>query len=415
MNQELMKLQLDERIRPLGPWTEDTALYHCVHTIQSTGNLNSYVIVSLPEHDIQKIIELAIEAGMRIEKCVPHVASIAALMGRLTKEPVMACIFNNTYLEILVAQKGIPYYSQISPLDDELFDVELIHQAILHVRQIIDSKFNKTVKKTLFFNAKDIPLPDHFLKEEVWRPNLDNFVKGAKADVVWKFPELIGAAFVSKDFDCLSPELKSSYLIRDINKAAVSLALGGLIILGATGNYLSVQKDKVQVKYEQLTTTIKKRKEEVLAKLPEKEEIKNFKQIVRVINEVAKEPSLDTLLYSIAASVPEKVIIDQLHVKRSEIQQTDTKEEIPPPEAFSGENISPDLNQQETNNFFQRPLVVTLKFLTKGDFQQVKTRLEKTVDLLGNKFQVDHIRIEYKEETGEGHLACQFEISGERG
>jgi len=412
---EMLNVQLDERIRPLAPWPEDIPVHYCVHLIERSGRFNSYIVISLPERDIQKTVKPIAETGFRIQQCVPHVAAIAAFTGRLTDDPVLACIFDGSYLEILFAEKGLPYYSQISPLDDEILDFDLMGQAIFNVRQIIDSRFNKSVKKTLFFSKKEMALPDSIGEEEIWRPDLASLLETDHPDIAWKFPELLGAPYVSKDFDCLPSDFKTSYLIQDINRVAASLAFGGLVILGATGVYLSGQKAKVMADYQQLNSMVNSRKEKVLAQLPDEQDVRNIAEVIRVIKAVSKEPPLDSLLYSIALSVPERVVIDELKINRAETEQAEVGPGLPPPDAFTGGAQAVQHSEKNADVFFDKPLVMTLKLVTKGEFQQVKTRLEKAVDLLAMRFNVGHIKMEYREEISQGELACQLEVYGDKG
>ncbi len=412
MKQELLMLQIDERVRPVGPWAEDTILHHCTYLLDKDSSLNSFVIISLPETDIRNVLSSLTGTGLRINRCVTHVAAVAALAGQLTDEPIISCILDKSYLEILVTEKGIPYYSQISPIDDQLVDFDIIAQAVFNVRQIIDSRFNKSVKKTLIFSKEKLDIPDKLGEEKIWRPDFD-FVSGGNHDIVWRFPQLIGALFVPKSFDCLPEDLRFSYLIQDINKVAVFVALSGVAILGASGLYLSNQHVKVLADFQQLDSSVENRKTELIKKMPGRDEASSVAHVLKVINSVSKEPPLDALLYSLALSVPEDVIIDEIKIDRKPDQNMQSPAEAPSPEMLSQESASQLEGHEADKAFFDMPLTVWLRFLTSGDFQQVKTRLEKTVDLLGAKFEVSNIKMEYKEDTGQGQLSCRLEILGE--
>ena len=410
LKEDILQLQAEERIRNLGPWNEDTPLSHCIHLREKGSSLNSYTIISLPQSDIEQNLKAAQEANIRITRCLPHVASISALTGRLTNEPVMVCFLAMGYLEILVAEKGIPYYSQISPIDLELgMDLDLLSQAIFSVRQIISARYNKEVQKVLFLSKEEGPLPDKIGEEEVWQPQLKDLVGEDDEAFFWKYPELIGAPFVSEDFDCLPKQLKTTYLIQDLNKAVAGVAAAGLVLLGASSFFLVNERSKALSRYNRLYSATLAKKAQVDTRMPRADELKKLTLLARVWDSVRKEGPIDRLLYAIASHIPENVVIQEMSVKREggENRRQETQE-IPPPEHF----VSPQSPGMESDSgdkaFYQRPLVVHLELYTKGQFQEVKTRLQRAVNLLGRKFAVSNVTMKYQEDQDRGYLHCDL-------
>ena len=236
VKEEILRLQIEERIRPLGPWEENIPLHHCIRLITKGNTLGTYAIISLPQNDIERHIAAAQESKIRIRRCIPHVASISALSGRLTKEPVICCFIVSDYMEILVSEKGIPCYSQISPIDQETgIDFDVLAQSIFNVRQIFSSRFNKNIEKLLFFSKEATNIPEKIGDEAVWKPNLDDFIIKGDKGLFWRYPELVGAPFVPDDFDCLPKDLKRAHQLQDINKRVASAALAASLALGFSG------------------------------------------------------------------------------------------------------------------------------------------------------------------------------------
>ncbi len=410
LKKDILQLQAEERIRNLGPWNEDTPLSHCIHLREKGSSLNSYTIISLPQSDIEQNLNAAQDANIRITRCVPHVASISALTGRLTHEPVMACFLAMGYLEILVSEKGIPYYSQISPIDPELgLDLDLLSQAIFSVRQIISARYNKEVQKVLFLSKEEGPLPDKIGEEEVWQPQLKDLVGEDDEAFFWKYPELIGAPFVSKDFDCLPKQLKTTYLNQDLNKAVAGVSAAGLILLGASSFFLVNERSKALSRYNRLYSATLAKKAHVDTRRPRADELQKLTQIARVWESVRKEGPIDKLLYAIASHIPENVVIQEMSVKRKGDEGGhEETQEIPPPEHFVSPK-SPGMESDSSDKaFYQRPLVVHLELYTQGEFQEVKTRLQRAVNLLGRKFAVSNVTMKYQEDQDRGYLHCDL-------
>ncbi len=419
MKREILELQVEERIRPLGPWPEDISLFHCMHLLNTGSTTNSYVIVSLPEQDISTYIEQVQDEGVRLNLCVPHIVSISALTGQLTEEPVMACFLANGYLEILVAEGGFPLYSQISPLDDKGYmDEDLLAQAIFNVRQIIGAKYNKNIRRLLYFDKKNTNLPESIGEDKVWYPEPGFLANPQQRKLVWKHPELIGTLFVHKDFNCIPLSLKTSYIIQDINKAAAAFSLAGILILGGSGLFLSAEHAKAQARYRNLFTKLQMQKEQIASRMPSRTEIKNVSQIAAVLQELAGEPSIDALLYQLAKDIPEGVLIETLKAERVPTQKAQLQggeEEVPPPDKFTEPLPIPESSvEKKENDFFKNPLVVHLRLLTLGDFQLVKKRLENAADMLARDFDMTNVRFGYVEKKNSGHLECDLTISGNR-
>lgn len=411
---DILDLQIEERIRPLGPWTEDIDLSHCVHLQEKGGSRNSYIIISLPGQDIQKSLTPLTGSGIRVKRCIPHVAAIAALSGRLTDEPVISCFLAGGYLEIIASEKGIPYYSQISPQDnEEVPDFEMIAQAIFNVRQIMDSRFNKSVKKLLFFSRNRIALPEFIGQDKIWFPELDHLILKGQKDLVWQYPELAGAPFVNEDFNCLPSNLKSACFVQDINRSAAAFAAAGTLVLAVAGAFLDQDHARALAGYEKIYAQVKAQKEAIVPRIPNPEETANFSTLLKVWEHIATEPSIDSVLYIIARQLPENVVIRKLDAKRTgkvKAGPPEAGQGLPPPEKFISGEAAPTSREPDHQAFYERPLLLNLQLFTTGSFQEVKTRLQKSVSMLGSRFDLGNIRWEYREETGQGLLICSIFI-----
>ena len=411
---------MEERIRPLGAWSEDVPLFHCIHLLKQGHSNNTYIVVSLPEQDITNQLEVLQQEEIRLDGCVPHVASIAAFTGQLTHEPVMACVLANGYLEILVAEKGVPLYSQISPLDDDgEVDLVLLEQAVLNVRQIVDAKYKKIVKKLLYFDKNEENLPENIGKIKIWYPKPKFLANREQYQLAWKHPELVGTVFVHNDFNCIPDRFKKFYFIQDANRVATAFSIAGIILLGCSGIFLSSQYDQALTKYQKLNNSIQTTKEQILRKMPSPKDIKNLREIASVLEELFREPTIDSLLYHISRNIPEGVVIEDLKAERwgatGENGQPNHPTDVPPPDAFvastnQGEAESGQLDQ----SFFRTPLVVQLLLLSQGDFQTVKVRLEEAADLLAKDFNLKNVKFSYKEDQEAGHLECELRLSESR-
>ncbi len=412
-----MKLQIDERVRPIGPWADESAIHHCVHLLEKGSSLNTFAVVSLPERDIERAISPFSDLGARVKSCIPHVAAIAALTGRLTDEPVIACFMDRGYVDIIAAEKGIPFYSQISPIDEEIGDPEIMAQAIFNVRQIINSRFNKNVKKLLLFGKKNYHMQDQLGSEKIWRPDTKKIVKEEHQDLFWLHPELVGSRFTDKDFNCVPTSLKNTYVIQDINRVAAALALCGIIVLSGSGFYLKRETTRLRARYNLLKAKVQEQDHRISKKMPDAKVLERVAGILKVKQAVSKEPSLDDLLYKISGRIPDAVAIEELKAKREELHEAKAHKasDVPPPESFTGQLPAQEKDVAQPSQFFQMPLVVSLKLTSIGTFQQVKARLEKAAQMLGNDFSLSDISLEYKEANSLGRLECRFVLRGGQG
>ncbi len=412
-----MKLQIDERVRPIGLWAEESTIHHCIHLLEKGSGLNTFTIISLPQRDIERAISPFSDLGARVKSCIPHVAAIAALTGCLTDEPLIACFMAKGYVEIIAAEKGIPFYSQISPLDEEMDDPEIMAQAIFNVRQIINSRFNKNVKKLLLFGRKSHYTPDQLGSEKIWRPDTKKILKEEHQDLFWIHPELVGTLFTDKDFNCVPSSLKKTYIIQDINRAAAAIALCGAVALSGSGFYLKQETARLRAKYNLLETKVREQDNRISKKMPDAKVIERVAKILKVKQVISQEPSIDDLLFKISERIPDAVVIEELKAKREELHNPKTNEasQVPPVESFTGQLPAQDKDVVQPSQFFQMPLVVSLKLASTGTFQQVKARLEKAAQMLGNDFYLSDINLEYQEANNLGLLTCRFVLKEGQG
>ncbi len=410
---EILELQIDEKMRLIGPWAEGTRVKHAMHLLSKGEQQNEYIILSLPENDIENVVN-QLSNDIRIKKCSVHVAAIASIVGKLTDELILSCFLANGFLEIIVSEKGIPYYSQISPLEIlPTDDLSIISQAIYNVRQIIGSKLNKSVKKTIFFTRQLDEIPRNIQNEDIWIPDVSKLVKNDNEGLFFKYPELFGAIFVSNDFDLLPKKLKQTYLFQDINKVATSIALVGSIALGISTPYLINKKNNQLITYQKLYQKVQQEKRTIQKQLPTIEQTQEINNLLSLWNNIQNEPSIVNILLDISKSIPQEVILDHINITRQAISKDiaqNSNDDININALEYGLDNSSNMENSinAKHNLLDTPLSINITFFSQGSFRDVKNNFEETTIRLGKFFDLKEVNWSYKEQEKSGILNCKI-------
>ncbi len=413
---DILELQIDERVKNVGPWADGTRLHHSLFLLSKGERQDEYIVLSTPELDIERVVDDF--SGFRIKGCFPHIAAISALVGQLTDEAVISCFLSRGLLEVIVSKDSIPYYSQISPFDiGEGLEFEVLAQTIFSVRQIIGSKLKENVKKILFFDRNFTSYPEKIGSESTWNPDLSNLIKAGDETLFYRFPDLLGTIFCDKNFDCLPASIKKKYFFNDLNKAVTTISATCSIFLALALPKLNTELKSSLENYQKVIESIRNEKLNIEKEIPSHQDTQKLQEIIGIWNEIQEEPNLSTALIDISSLLPDKVIIAHMKIEREgpKGQEDMTEEgvkEISEPDEIIAEEIN-DVGPEE-NILKDEKLIGTLKMhltlFCQGDFHKVKNKFEQTISSLKQHFRVKKIKWGYQEEKDSGLLYIEIPI-----
>ena len=412
-------------MRAIGPWPEGTMVKNALYLLSKGEQQNEYIIHSVAEKDIESVLE-KIPENIRIKKCTTHIVAISSIVGKLTNDVVMSCFLTNDLLEIIVSEEGLPYYSQISPLDTlTLDDPSIINQTILNVRQIVSSKLNKEVKKTIFFSRhiEEEKVSKLFSNDEIWKPDISHIIEEGQ-ELFFKYPEFFGTLFIPKEFNLLPKHIRQNYLFQDINKTAAAFALVGTIALGLITPYTINKKRQAQAQYEQIYKRVKREKRELQKQLPSTDKTNQINKLLDIWNNIQKEQTLSSILIKISKALPNEVVVKEIKIARETSKQTQESPESGLEHSFIDEESQDNANSKnenttiepidsQQNNTTNENMIMELSLFTNGEFQEIKDNFEKATIALGNYFNLQDIKWNYKEDKKSGILNCKIILEKE--
>ena len=404
---EILSLQVDERIRPIGPWPEGIDIHHCLHLLSKGIRQNEYATISLPAADVEAATSLAAAARFRLQAAVPRAAAVAGLVSKLTDDPVLCCFLAEGIFEITAVEKGAPFYSQIAPIDDPgILDDKLVEQTIFSVRQIIDSRFRKSVKKTVFFNRYGHDVPDKIGETQIWKPDWSRVIQTEQPETISRYPELAGALFAHKSFNCLPPAWQNACRICCLNRLAATAALAGSLALCLSGIYLHGKENKLISQYDRTLQEVQAYKAAINEVLPDKEATDNLSRLLHIWQRAEQQPRMEKVLMDISGCLPESVAIAEFKTEREKAQNSMEKRGPEP----AGEDGIPGQPKGAAPEIYEAPLVMHLFLTSKGNFQEIRTRFEKSIAGLKANFPVTGIQWIYKEDKRTGVLNCRLNL-----
>ncbi|BCO08477.1 hypothetical protein GF1_08530 [Desulfolithobacter dissulfuricans] len=420
LKKELLTLQINERIRQEGLYGEDIHFIQKIKKLDRRGDSQKLSVVSIPSTDLNPLLdpELA-DHGLRIRRIVPAPVAIAGLLGQFTIEPVLAAIFSEEGLQVLLVRDSQPLYSQMVPPDiSGLFEEAMLAQTFETVRQNIRRLFSLEVDKFICLGQGHETCPDRIGGEDSWQPDWNLILEAESLEDVYRYPELYGTWFADPDYDCLPRSWRASYALQQATgwvTAGLLLAAAGLGAMGYTGR---AGLGEMRQQYQRLFQETSARQRELGIMLPSDEERQLVEQVASLQARIRVQPRLENILATIAATIPDSVKIVSFTYRAGAAGT------MPPGTSSPGPGYPPAPGQQSpgqgtdsgnramrVNGLLGGTGRLHIVFTTRGDLLEARSSFEEAISGLAKKYTLENVEWNYGQEAGAGLLECDLVLT----
>ncbi|OCC15091.1 hypothetical protein DBT_1577 [Dissulfuribacter thermophilus] len=410
---EILRLQINERIRQEALLEEGMNLVHRIKKISSTEGQERLSIVSLSAADISVPLDIALKnKNIRIKGIFSEISSIAGLLGAITKGPVMAAIFREKGLEILVTREKIPLYSQIIPLDvTGSVDLTMLEQTFELVRQNVERLHNIQVQKTICLGPGREICPKKIGNKEFWEPDFKKIIEISDPSLILKHPGAFGAYFALKEYDFTPSIFKTAYVIRRVNSFVSGALVLSALFTGILGFNLYRENKKLYKEYTFLLKNVTSKKEKLEAILPSNTEKALIERYVDIYKKSVEQPRPHEVLLRLASFLPSEVKILSFEIKR---ENTAISRPTPPPSTYMPQSSSIQFTSP-IDRLFNMPLKMDIVLVTQGTFMQTRTRFEETISNIASIYSVKNVNWDYDKISRKGKLSCTITLQGKKG
>ena len=410
---EILRLQIDERIRREAVLDEEITLVHRIKRLSSTEGHERLSIVSLPASDISVPLDIALNnQNLRMRGIFTEASSIAGLIGALTPEPIMAIIVRENSMEILVCQEKVPLYTQMAPLDvTGAIDTESVGRTLDFVRQNVERLHNVQVDKAICLGKGREAFQDRIGDYKLWDANLNTIIETESPSLVLQHPGAFGAYFALKEYDLTPSHFKIAYRVRTSNAVLAGVLFVSALFLSIWTANLYRKNEILRKKYEALFNQVADKKERLEAIIPPDTQKTFIERYVRIYKKSKEQPVIHEELLRLSSLLPDKVKILSFEISRDSLATTGAISTTPPgsPQTFQPPEMQSSSNVE---HYFDMPLKMNMVLVTKGTFVEARTRFERTVSNLASVYNVDNVKWNYDKKNKMGRLTCDVILPG---
>ncbi len=417
---EVLEMMLDDRIREEGFFGADASFSHTFTVTASSGKKKQILAVSMPSHMVETAFDIAEETNVRrLRSVTPVPAALAALMGSVTEEPVMAVVMRNSSCEFLVCHHGLPLMMQASPVEHDAPDVsDRLFESMKMVAGRMKKTHNMDLRKVLFLGhgvdySSMITHGFHVMK-----PDISRLVSAEEPADLSRYPEFVGVLLSGHGLNYVPQSWYWSYRIQDVAfYAGLAAGLAALFM-----SFLSVDMHREVVAYR--TLYMKQRQKvsqasvQVLGMLPESSEKAGFEKLMGYWKQNRQEPRMDETLIKIARALAPGTDIDHFKSCRKDTSSADASSSSPlpvpaasaPPPAAMG--VEPAVSGQAgpDDTATGTPMMYEMDLITTGDFRDARARFEHSIENLRKWFVITDITWKYDQNSSQGTMKCRFKI-----
>ncbi|HID98409.1 MAG TPA: hypothetical protein EYP57_09540, partial [Thermodesulfobacteriaceae bacterium] len=237
---EILRLQIDQRLRQIGLWPEGTNLHHCIKRFKSKENREPCTILSIPEEDVNPVLAKVIDTReLKLNRTVPMAAAVAGLLGALSSDPVLAAYFDENALYCIVVHEKIPVYLQIVPLDtDGRLEEPMLAQTFEMVFRNVRRLYGIEVAYTTVMGPGADTCPAAVGGRQLWFPEWNRIIDVPDTADVTSYPGIYGICFADPDFDFTPVEWKRAWRVQQASRWAGWGAAAAALILGVSAGFL---------------------------------------------------------------------------------------------------------------------------------------------------------------------------------
>ena len=409
---QVLEMMLDDRIRKEGFLAADASFSHAFKVTKTAGKRQQILVVSLPTQLVERAFDIAEDTrARRLKGITPVPAALAALMGRVCDKPVMAVIMRNSSCEFLVCHRGLPLMMQASPVERDSPDAPaMLLEGMKAVARRAQRALGVSVETVLFLgHGVDYSsvVSEGF---QVLKPDISRFVSAEDPADLTRYPEFAGALFAGRQLDYIPQSWHLSYRIQDAAcYAGLAAGAAGLFMACLT---LNMQKDveKYRTLYAEQHQKVSKATVRILGMLPDSTEKAGFEKLMGYWKQNLKEPRLDDTLLKIAQALPLNTNIERFRAMRQNPSNTGQGAETRPPLPVPGLPAPSSVKEPASSSpVSAAPITYEMDIITRGDFQEVRTRFEHSIENLRKWFILTDITWRYDQDTARGFMKCSFD------
>lgn len=390
----ILALHVDERVRQAGYFGPEEPLLHRWKVLGRRGPQLVLSVLSCSEAELHRIWDEFPEgAAEGIRRQVPAVAAVAALAGRLIREPVLVADFGASHLTLVAAEGGIPAYAQVVPYSEpQRPEPEAVAPAVAFAVQAVQRQTGLRVAGVLPVGPLRGACPPRPAPGvEIVEPDWAAVVGPAAAAAAPEAPALYGAPFVDPALDLLPAARRWARAWLD---ALPPLAAGlgaGALALAVAAAVLFVQARHLEDVYMARYRQLQQERRAFEAGLPAPDRKADLERLLAIRARKAGEPDLDQVLVRLAEAVPNGVKVVRLQVRR---------------EGAGSGRAAPEV--KDPARLLDRPLILEAEMVTQGGFSTVGARFDRLERGLDPAFDLKKIGWMYDEESAEGYLSCRL-------
>ncbi len=369
-------------------------------------------IIAQPESKTLDGIQ-AVTAGnkVQLERCVPSVAAITALLGQLNSDPYIVLLITKSSAFLMGARAGITLFLQSIPLSGPA-EVEsgVAAHAISFGRQTLDRDFEIDSCKLVCLGEGRESFDFEGLDEENWIPDWSHCL-AAKGDDIILYPALFGSLFSGNAYSYLSPEYVLASRLKKVASHLTTLTAIACIILGAFAYSTFTTNKPLLQQRDTEKRALAIAANDVRESIPDPQSVQRITSYMDTMHKAQTEPSAANLLREIAQVLPEKVLLNNLKITREVpvIDATENYSDLNPMDQDSEETVA----QPTAVLMLSQQLVISLDCYSQGEYSLVKARFDQAVAGLSSRFLLRNVEWNYAENNQTGSFRCELMVTGE--
>ena len=323
--------------------------------------------------------------------------AIAALLVRVSLDPLLVIYCANGGAEVIGVNNGIPYYKQIVPATASgEIDINMINHALDYGKQTMMREFNLAVGKVVCLGNSRDSLDLAGLNHDLLTPEWQDY--DINPELAIDRPALAGLPFVDEGWSLLPKGYHGVWQLRKISLVASYFFVVAALILG----FLSYQKYQENIALEQEVgqeySTLAARINSFQDRLPAVRDVADLERHLDRLLDAENEPKLHSLLARISNSLPAQLYIANLELARPVVVEDKKKtaanydQNSMAIEVASAELVEPGI------------FTLNLQIVTKANFAGARNRFDAAVMALVHDFQIIKADWRYDEESKIGQL-----------
>ncbi len=398
LKSDVLELHINDKMKHLAFWGDVSDMKILWKTISETDKKTELALIACPLGPLDEIIDSSERSQVKINILSHFAVSIAALIGQITDEAVLAVIFDRDFLQLIAVQKTIPFYHQVVPMENDLvFDEVNVKQSIDLAQKTIETNYGIKISGIILFGENYKIIEKIIAGENIINANWDNILKCDNADDLIKYPSLFGIYFVDKSYNMLPSDILTSYLINDFLSFTGNICSAMCIFLIFLIFKFYFENNYLNSEFQRLSSEIKINSNRLYAKYPSPNEKGKIEKLVTIFNKYREQQRLDNLMADIASCLPPDVIVKKLSITL-------------PLHNKKGQSVSVDsikLTDELMLNL-GKPYNLDIIIATKGEYFKTLQELNEVKKKLTDIFFLENTVLNYDETNLEGTLTCSF-------